>query len=68
MIWDETTRRVDRAATDAARKDELSARKKRGKPFDAFNAEWSKKKPPEEILEYYGTWPDAKPNKVWMRA
>jgi acetophenone carboxylase len=68
VVWDETTRRVDKAATEAARKEEFAARKKRGKPFDAFNAEWSRKKPPEEILEYYGTWPDAKPDKVWMRA
>jgi hypothetical protein len=41
---------------------------KRGKSYEAFEAEWSQKKPPEAILEYYGTWPDAKPNKVWMRA
>ena len=68
VVWDESTRRVDKAATEAARKAEFAARKQRGKPFEAFNAEWSKKKPPEEILEYYGTWPDAKPNKVWMRA
>ena len=33
---------------------------KRGRPYDEFQKEWLKKKPPEEILGFYGSWPDAK--------
>lgn len=68
VIWDQTSRRVDKAATEAARQDEFAARKKRGKSYAEFEQEWSKLKPSDAILEYYGTWPDAKPNKVLMRA
>ena len=68
VIWDEEARQIDFSATAEAREAELAARKKRGRPYHEFESEWLKKKPPEEILEYYGTWPDAKPNKVLMRA
>ena len=68
VIWDEDARQIDFSATAEARKAELAARKKRGRPYQEFESEWLMKKPPEEILEYYGTWPDAKPNKVLMRA
>lgn len=68
IVWDSEQRRVDAAATRSARDAEFEARKQRGKPFAEFEKEWSKKRPPEAILEYYGSWPDAKPNKVLMRA
>jgi hypothetical protein len=28
--------------------------------YDEFEKEWLKKKPPEDQLTYYGSWPDAK--------
>ena len=40
--------------------EEYKARLARGKPYDVFEKEWLKKKPPEAILGFYGTWPDAK--------
>ena len=68
VIWDPAQRRIDVEATAAARQAEFAARKQRGRPYDAFEQEWSRLKPPEAILEHYGTWPDARPNRVLMRA
>ena len=60
VVWDMDRRRVDAAATKERRADEYRARLKRGRPYDEFQKEWLKKKPPEEILGFYGSWPDAK--------
>ena len=60
VVWDPQRRRVDVAATKERRAEEYSARLARGKPYDVFEKEWLKKKPPEAILGFYGTWPDAK--------
>jgi acetophenone carboxylase len=68
VVWDPKTRRVDLDATRAARAREREARKARGKPWSEFQAEWSKKRPPESILGIYGSWPDARPTKVLLRA
>lgn len=68
VLWDETTRRVDHAATAKARTQELSARKARGVPYDEFEKEWNTKKPSDDILLYYGSWPDAKVVNPIMRA
>jgi len=60
VVWDMDRRRVDAAATKERRADEYRARLKRGRPYDEFQKEWLKKNPPEEILGFYGSWPDAK--------
>jgi acetophenone carboxylase len=68
IVWDDENRRIDEESTAAVRKAELEARIKRGKPYAEFEKEWSKKKPPEEILTYYGSWPDAKARSALVRA
>jgi acetophenone carboxylase len=68
VVWDEGLQRVDREASEKKLKAELTARIKRGKPYAEFVKEWEKKKPPEEILAYYGSWPDAKITAPIMRA
>lgn len=68
VVWDEANRRVDHAATTKLRAQELAARKKRGKPYAEFENDWSTKKPADEILLYYGSWPDAKVVNPIMRA
>ena len=60
-------RRVDAAATGQRRADERQARIARGRPYAEFEAEWLQRKPPEEILTWYGSWPDAKPLQPLMR-
>jgi len=44
-------------ATNKARQRERNIRLKRGKTFDEFVKVWEKKKPPEEVLRFYGEWP-----------
>jgi N-methylhydantoinase B/oxoprolinase/acetone carboxylase alpha subunit len=68
VVWDEASRRVDHAATAKLRTEELAARKKRGKPYAEFEKAWSKLKPADDILLYYGSWPDAKVVNPIMRA
>jgi len=50
VVIDDRTGRADTEATEAERAGQLAARKERGVPYDEFEAEWSKRKPPEEIL------------------
>lgn len=49
---------LDEAATERRREAERERRLERGEPFEAFEAEWETKRPDEEILEYYGQWPE----------
>jgi acetophenone carboxylase len=48
---------VNVPATAAAREVERRARLSRGKPWQEFMGEWSKRRPPEQALRYYGEWP-----------
>lgn len=68
VVWDETQRRVDLDETARLRSQELAARKARGRKYAAFEAEWLKQKPRDEILPYYGSWPDAKEIAPLLRA
>ena len=61
VACDPEKRKLDAEATRQMRQEERRARLSRGKPFDEFQREWSKKSPPQEILQWYGSWPDAKP-------
>jgi acetophenone carboxylase len=60
LAYDPERRKLDVEKTKQQRDDERRARLARGKPFDEFHEEWNKKSPPKEILQWYGTWPDAK--------
>jgi len=68
VVWDGALRRVDLQATAELRSAELAARKQRGKPYAAFEVDWLKQKPSEDILTYYGSWPDAKIVSPLLRA
>ena len=67
VALDTEGRKVDAARTDALRAAERKARLARGKSYGEFIAEWSKKSPHAEILEWYGSWPDAKPVRPIFR-
>ena len=58
VVIDEQTGRIDAEATHAERQAQLGARLQRGRPYDEFEAEWSQRKPADEILEFFGSWPD----------
>lgn len=68
VVWDASQRRVDVDQTARLRSQELAARKARGRSYEAFEAEWLKQKPRDEILAYYGTWPGAKEVAPLLRA
>lgn len=68
VVWDESAQRVDEQGTAALRKQELAARKARGRPYDEFVQDWSQQKPRDEILTYYGSWPDAREVAPLLRA
>jgi len=51
--------KIDHEATERLREAERERRKRRGKPFEEFQAEWRTKQPPQDILEHYGDWPEA---------
>ena len=60
VAFDGDSRKLDRAATQQLRAEERRARLARGKSYGEFMKDWQKKSPPQEILQWYGTWPDAK--------
>jgi N-methylhydantoinase B/oxoprolinase/acetone carboxylase alpha subunit len=68
VVWDETDRRVNLEQTAELRTKELLARKARGRRYDEFEAAWLKQKPRDEILTYYGSWPDAREVTPLLRA
>ena len=67
IAYDPETLHVDLDETAKLRKDEREERKMRGLKSEEFKKEWSKLKPPEEVLELYGSWPDAAKVKDVMR-
>jgi acetophenone carboxylase len=67
VVFDADTLRVDVAATEALRAAERDKRRKRAKPYGAFMKEWSKKRPSAQALKFFGSWPDARPNRMVVR-
>jgi N-methylhydantoinase B/oxoprolinase/acetone carboxylase alpha subunit len=67
VAYDPESFRVDHERTQELREAERQARLERGKPWEDFQAEWSEKRPPEEILQWYGSWPDAEQTEPVMR-
>ena len=59
VVYDEKTLLVDDEATTALRQAYRKERLARGKPFDAFCAEWVKPEPPAH-LPYFGSWENSK--------
>jgi acetophenone carboxylase len=67
IAYDPVRRKLDPEKTKQLRDEERRARLARGKSFDEFQQRWSKLSPPKEILQWYGTWPDAKPTGPCFR-
>jgi acetophenone carboxylase len=64
---DKRTGIVDQEQTVRLREEERQNRLARGVPFEQFIKEWSALKPPDDMLGFYGKWPDATPNRMIMR-
>lgn len=67
VAYDSSTQKVDERKTIQLREEERQTRLRRGKPYAEFVKEWSKRKPPEEALSWYGTWPEARPTAPAQR-
>jgi acetophenone carboxylase len=67
VVFDADTLLLDREATRQARDAERRQRARRGRPYAEFVADWQTRRPPEEILTYYGEWPSAAPNREVVR-
>ena len=59
VAYDPAKKRVDVEQTARLRDEERRARIRRGRPLSEFEPQWCKRQPPREILEFYGSWPDA---------
>lgn len=67
VVLDEHTGRVDEQATERRRAQVCQERIARGRPYDEFVAEWEQRKPAEDILQLYGSWPDGAVVEPLMR-
>ena len=60
VAYDAETWTADEDKSREMRQRELQDRLRRARNYDVFEKEWSQKKPSEDQLVYYGSWPDAK--------
>lgn len=67
IAYDPERHKVDIEKTRQLRDEERNARIARGKSYADFERDWSKLSPPQEILQYYGSWPDGKPTGPCIR-
>jgi hypothetical protein len=62
---DPETGLVEDEATAAARQPARSERLARGKSWDDFEQDWSRLRPCEEALAYFGSWPEGRRGSLW---
>jgi acetophenone carboxylase len=67
VAYDPDTLEVDQKKTEGLRQLEREDRKKRGKKYEEFEKEWLTRRPPEEALEWFGSWPDANATRSVIR-
>ena len=58
VIIDPVTGVVDQKKTERMRARARQERIRKGESFATFIEEWKKLRPPEEVLKYYGHWPE----------
>jgi acetophenone carboxylase len=67
VVYDPETLIVDEAGTAELRRTHRARRLENGRPFSEFIAEWEQRRPPEEVLKYFGEWPSGAPNREVVR-
>ena len=67
VAYDPETLEVDHEKTNQLRLKEREDRKARGMKWEDFEKEWSQLRPPDDILDYYGSWPDGKKTRDIIR-
>jgi acetophenone carboxylase len=59
VVYDPVTLHVQEDETQERRSHARKERIKKGMNYRNFVKGWGRRKPPEDILKYYGKWPDA---------
>ncbi len=67
VAFDPETLIVDEAATAELRRAQRARRLQHARPFSEFIAEWEQRRPPEQVLKYFGEWPSGAPNRAVVR-
>lgn len=67
VAYDAETLIVDEAATERLRAEQRARRLEYGQPFEEFVADWAQRRPPDQALKYFGTWPSGEPNRSVVR-
>ena len=57
VAYDEETLRLDKEGTERVRAEARAERKRKGKPYAEFEAEWLKLRPSDQAIKYFGTYP-----------
>ncbi|MAF32513.1 MAG: hydantoinase B/oxoprolinase family protein [Desulfobacterales bacterium] len=58
IAYDEQNLRLDTETTEALRAEAVAERLRRAKPYDKFEVDWLKQRPSDEIIKYYGAYPN----------
>ncbi len=58
IAYDEKTLRLFPEETALMREKAREERKQKGKPYDTFEKEWLALRPPDRVIQYYGSYPD----------
>ena len=67
VVLEPDTLAVNEKGTEAARAEARRMRLARGKPYASFVKDWTQKRPHPQALKFFGSWPDAKPNREVIR-
>ena len=67
VVYDREKLIVDYERTEQERQKEREQRKERGKSYDEFEKEWLKRRPPEQAIKYFGSWPEGKQTRKITR-
>jgi len=57
IVYDDKTLRLDTEGTARSRAERKAERLGRAKPYDEFEAEWRKLRPPDSVIRSYGPYP-----------
>jgi len=57
IVYDDKTLRLDTEGTARSRAQRKAERLGRAKPYDEFEAEWKKLRPPDSVIRSYGPYP-----------
>jgi N-methylhydantoinase B/oxoprolinase/acetone carboxylase alpha subunit len=67
VAYDEETLILDESGTRDLRAAERERRLSEGRPYAEFVADWEQRRPPDQVLKYFGEWPSGRPNRDIVR-